>query len=610
MQKDMMLGFVWLLIGSAIGVFGAEVLPEKNAVAKEQRRLEIPAGKVEFKDVRALTLSNPILGVPILPHDILAATGEENPAKSGLRVVAAKGEYESVSVVIQALKNLENLVLEAGDLKKSEKGTVISSEEIDVRVVKRWYQSGEAWTGIKPSKVRTLTPELLLKNDALVRVDEREEKNHLTLQFPEGRKEVLSSDPTEVKSMVIRKAEEFPFRDSRQLQPIAMKAGENKQYWLTLHVPKNAVAGTYEGRIKMKSGGEELGSIALELRVLPFSLPLPKCWHQPGQDFVSSIFYRARLGSESGGQSYPQGSVSSENKSEDQFRAELKDMLAHNIFNPNCYQKAGGLEAYLKIRNEMGMGGQPLFWLASAARMKGETDVKKLQERVRQDVALAGRHGVKEVYFYGIDEAKDDKLRAQREDWEAVHQAGGKVFATGVKRNFESVGGVLDVQVQYGVPCAESVKKWHGAGHKIYCYANPQTGPENPEVFRRNYGLLLWKAEYDGAMTYAYQHSFGDIYNDFDHAKYRDHVFSYPTADGVIPTLAIEGYREGIDDIRYGTLLKALILENKGKDGTKAERAKEAEKYLETLDLKRDLGAVRQELIDWILKLLDGGGIE
>ena len=63
----------------------------------------------------------------------------------------------------------------------------------------------------------------------------------------------------------------------------------------------------------------------------------------------------------------------------------------------------------------------------------------------------------------------------------------------------------------------------------------------------------MWNAGYDGAMNFAYQHAYGpSIWNDFDSASthYRDHVFAYPTTDGVIDTIEWEGWREGVDDTR------------------------------------------------------------
>lgn len=88
-----------------------------------------------------------------------------------------------------------------------------------------------------------------------------------------------------------------------------------------------------------------------------------------------------------------------------------------------------------------------------------------------------------------------------------------------------------------GTPDPEMAKKVHSIRHKIWNYANPQVGNEEPETYRRNFGLGLWKAGYDGACDYAYQHSFHHIWNDFDDPYYRDHVFAYPTVDGVIDTI-------------------------------------------------------------------------
>ena len=63
----------------------------------------------------------------------------------------------------------------------------------------------------------------------------------------------------------------------------------------------------------------------------------------------------------------------------------------------------------------------------------------------------------------------------------------------------------------------ELIRNLFGAGLLIYNYANPQCGIEEPLTYRRNCGLLLWKAGYDGVMNYAYQAAFGGhMWNDFD----------------------------------------------------------------------------------------------
>ena len=118
------------------------------------------------------------------------------------------------------------------------------------------------------------------------------------------------------------------------------------------------------------------------------------------------------------------------------------------------------------------------------------------------------------------------------------------------------------------------------------------------ETFRRNYGVVLWKAGFDGAMDYAYQHGFTHVWNDFDSEAYRDHNFTYPTVNGVIPTVQWAGFREATDDIRYITTLENLIADSD--DAT----ADEAQAWLDTLDPKTvDLEEMRAEVVRWIGRL-------
>jgi hypothetical protein len=80
----------------------------------------------------------------------------------------------------------------------------------------------------------------------------------------------------------------------------------------------------------------------------------------------------------------------------------------------------------------------------------------------------------------------------------------------------------------------------------------------------------------------------------------------YPTRTGVINTLHWEGFREGIDDIRYATKLK--LLARQAIAGGKVAAAEEARKALLWLELhdekSADLNAMRLEMINYILNLM------
>ncbi|MGO8752649.1 MAG: hypothetical protein ACLQNE_42455 [Thermoguttaceae bacterium] len=122
---------------------------------------------------------------------------------------------------------------------------------------------------------------------------------------------------------------------------------------------------------------------------------------------------------------------------------------------------------------------------------------------------------------------------------------------------------------------------------------------------RRHYGLELWKAGFDGAMDYAYQHGFGHVWNDFDSPIYRDHVFAYPTLNGVVDTIEWEGFREGVNDVRYVTTLLQCIEQGKA-NSARRPAALAAENWLDTMDVEGDLDGLRAKIVEWILQLRIG----
>ena len=215
---------------------------------------------------------------------------------------------------------------------------------------------------------------------------------------------------------------------------------------------------------------------------------------------------------------------------------------------------------------------------------------------------LEAMPGGANLYIYGIDEATGEQLENERTAFEAVHETGAKVFVACGRDSFELVGDLLDLAVYGGPPTPGEAGKWHSVGHRIFSYNHPQVGLEQPETYRRNFGLVLWQSGYDGTMNYAYQHASGDIYVDDDGPSFRDHVFAYPTVDGVIDTIQWEGFREGVDDVRYLTTLLKEIERAKADDG-KAALAKEAEAWVATMDTGGDLQALRANMVEYILRL-------
>jgi hypothetical protein len=448
---------------------------------------------------------------------------------------------------------------------------------IDLRLVKYWYQGGSAWTDIaKESRDdfrQKLVPELLVKNDDLIRIDRARQRNFLQIAGPLGPEAVW------VNQHVIHDSAEPPadegrlvVRDATMLMPFALRPDEPREIWLTVRVPAGATPGIYTGEIRVDSDEGPAKSAALELIIRPFQLGEPR--------IIYSIYYRAQL--EGSGKS-----LGSEFRTESQMTSDLKDMMEHGIRYPSTYQEPRRLDLLqnvLRARKRVGIVDGPLFYLGIQTTSwslapYGQTPETALERLVPALVRVAAEFNQAPVYIYGRDEASGQELRDQRALWATVHRLGGRVFVAGSTGSHRVVGDLLDMQVSYGAVDVSEAQRWHSTKKKILSYANPQSGPENPYPFRLNYGLMLWAAEYDGAMPYAYQHCFGSCWNDSDHPVYRDHNLTYPTTNGSIPTLAWEGMREGIDDVRYVELLEAEI----GSSGVVYTKAVEAQGYLDRL---------------------------
>ena len=514
-----------------------------------------------------------------------------------IAIAAARGEYEPASFVVSAMADISSLTVNVGDL-RSDRDT-IPAASVDVKVVKCWYQAGTAWVGIRQDKSkRILTPELLLNDDTLVKVNHEKRENYVKLRFPEGEKYVWISDPTEIARSRSLPVDKFPVKDSSVLLPVDIPAAKSKQFWLTVHVPKDAQQGTYTGTIALNAPHAALGELTLTVDVLPFELLPPY--------YTSSMDYHGRPNTKS------KGTIGSWVKSREQFRNELANMVAHGLSNCQHYSiRKDLLGEVLKIRAQVGMDNRTLY-LKGAIPIGNPTDPKALEAikaNVRDIIELTSAYGTEVVYFYGMDERDGQELRSQRAAWQAVREAGGKIFVAGGADNVTMMGDIQDLHVRAGWPSKEEVAKWHAYGHKIFSYANPQTGVENPVVYRRNFGLLLWKYDYDGASTNAYQHTFGATWNDFDHPRYRAHTIAYPTVDGVIDTIAWEGYREGVDDVRYVTTLQtAIAAATKSKDRALIRSAAAAESFLRRLKTEDsietgDLSSIRRKIIVHILEL-------
>lgn len=468
-----------------------------------------------------------------------------------LRLVACRDEFEPASFVVYPFADAAKLQVGAGDL-RSDGGGVLPAAQVDVKVVKIWYQNGNGWYNYFGDVGLKLVPELLLNDETLVRVDTEKRANYLRVNYPEGDREIWISAPAAIDPGFSKEGE--PVNDAATLQPVALRAGEFKQFFVTVHVPKDTAPGLYKGTLALTADGKAAGSIPVRLRVLPHVLPKPKTYYDLDADFYTMLYCVDG----------PAGAYLGNGRDRAAARAKLRRRLQnqvdHNVRYPlyfglwRGYEGLGDVEDAIAIAKEVGMELDPFFEAFSCVGTGKAADYcdkrRKAMIAQKEFKRILG-HG--NLYPAGGEEPGYGTVVKSRRNWRAVHELGMHVLCNGWDRRHFS-GYNDDFRVGGGGATLDQALFMHRVKGKIGNYANPHTGPENPDFMRRAHGLNLYKKEYDMMYNYGYQDG---GWNDLV-GFYRNMNLVYATKDGYIDTLAWEGVREGIDDIRYATLLRQL----------------------------------------------------
>jgi hypothetical protein len=275
----------------------------------------------------------------------------------------------------------------------------------------------------------------------------------------------------------------------------------------------------------------------------------------------------------------------------------------------------------LEILKKSGLKTKPVFgavkatdyWTIFRKTAERENDLLNFKKQVDEEFAIFKKVlGHNDVYAIGWDEPSMQILVEQRDTWKYIHEKGGRIMSTSKDKHLIYAGFNEDFSNYGGSYTAEGAGKWHLIGGRVATYASPHTGPENPDFIRRTHGMNLYKADLDGTCNYMYYEGDPNIWNEFNKTQYRSFCMVYPTKEDVIDTLEWEGFREGIDDIRYATKLRQVATQAIATGNVDNSYAgKIALQWLANLDDKTaDLNAMRLEMINYILSIqaaLDGG---
>jgi hypothetical protein len=533
-----------------------------------------------------------------------------------LSIAACRGEYEPAAFVVSAPEALKDVRIEVDRL--SGPGGTWPAAAVDVRVVKEMF----CWTLAQGEGHLAVDVPILLVHD----------ENFLVM-------EPIPNDKYGWKKPVAK----GPFHDADTLQPVQIDG--HRQFWITVHVPDNITAGTYTARLQILPANANASELTLEVEVHPFEL-LPSMLEY-------SIYYPVTLVPE-GSPDWRSGAWrNTAHLTPRQYLAECRNMAAHGLTNPNIYSgpmfrqdgslSVENMDQILELRERAGMRPKVLYLAGSqiliADRPLTDNEYEKNQNYVRQAGEWARARGY-ELYHMAFDEWKGDKLAKARSSMQCVRDAGGKMFAAINRRGFlKHLDDLLDVPILHAgtrqhlsrfasehydqttalrhmpqiaragrIELVNSperraiVDRVHAQGQKIFTYMNPMAGQFLPQLQRRNQGLGLWRCGFDGTMNWSYSHIASDPF-----VQRMLYSAVYRIDGGVIDTLHWEGFREGVDDVRYLTTLLAVL-------GDCAGRFPDEPLVPETYDWLRnvdvadgDLDQIRRDIARRIVALLKLG---
>ena len=512
-----------------------------------------------------------------------------------LDIVMCRGEFEPGSLLLYSAKDMDKVQLTVTDL-KSKEGKVIPKADVDLKVIKVWYQNGNAWYNYFGDFSHKLVPELLLNDENMILVDRVKQENYLRVNYDFGTKYFWCSAPEQIDPGFAQHRE--PVYDAKTLQPVKLIAGEFKQFFVTVKTTEKTAPGLYEGTISL--GGRM--NVPVRVRVLPIVLPDPKTYYNTDYDFYTMLYCVPGSGQYYGTNGNDQA------LSDKVALARFQNQSDHNVKYPLYLGLWRGWEGYENVKNgialakKAGMKMDPFF---EAFGCHATNSVEAFLHQKRNagiaKKAFKGLLGHTNLWPAGGEEPGYGRIVGARRNWKMVHDMDMHVMCNGGdRRNFSGYND--EFRVGGGFAQLKEADFMHRIKGRIGNYAGPHTGPENPDYMRRQHGLGLYKKDYDMMYNYGY-HEGG--WNDFHTNTYRNMNLVQYVRDGVIDTLAWEGIREGIDDIRYATCM--LKLAEEAVATGKTDQVYAGKKAMQFLALLKEeeacLYAARMEMIRHILTL-------
>lgn len=444
-----------------------------------------------------LVYTPPNLFETILPSS-LPQPGTITP---DLSVTACPDQIQAATFCLYSQKALKDVTVTLPkDLQGL--GRTLPRSSVDVRVVKVWPRQGAG--PLRDADAAAPMPELLVKDDR-----------------------VPFSGPCPVVRLTGSPVTDIP-------------ADTVKQFWITVSVPRNTVAGHYIGNFLVSGKGLTAPvPVRMDLNVLPLRLL------NPAKQYAINL--RSRLDPAPSPLPSADGrALATDFVSKDILDVQLADIAAHGFRYVTLYDSPTTLADAVAERKRLGFG-EPFVYRGDAP-----TDAV---EAARKAAGLSPF-----VYYQDPTPLADTQTRVAALSKAGINTAAYIGGAEGVKALQDSVSLALDNR---DMPYAQDLIRTKGKRTfqtRDWWYWPAAT--EAPHTNRLDAGYLLWRANLYGAFVPEYQAAFGtDPYDESGAgaspllSAFRPQMLTYPVQGGVLDTLQWEALREGVNDVRYLTTM-------------------------------------------------------
>jgi hypothetical protein len=424
---------------------------------------------------------------------------------------SAQGQFEDFFFNVYSRTNLNNVKVKVTSF-IGPGGESIPRENLDLRVVKNWFQDG---TGTQHEELPVYVPELLMKDDTI---------------------------PIDYANWTYRNLPSFPQTDYAKT---AMAQFTSKQFVIIANIPSNVQAGAYSATVTLSADGVPGINVQINLDVLPFTL------RDSGKTYSIPYFSRLTLNAD-------------QTRTPLIMQKELADIRNHG-FNSLLLGDEKPLDNYDKFMSfvENAGFGKAVFWIG-AQNLDSRFSEFQYTTNLLKDNSYS-------PFQWGKDEpgdpAKGDTALANEHIpfSKAMHEMGAKVGVSGQKPFLDHLSNPADPL--YEPPDRASYNNFDDYAKGIIAgtieksknlletYYWQGGSSEDPKINRVYSGFWLWNNKMDGIDPNVYQGYGGNtsnVYNDFIRSEtLRRNQMTYPSQEGPVPTFQWEALRAGIDDGKY-----------------------------------------------------------